>query len=547
MSSKRRGVTEGDIDTVPRKKTSKSNKRELLHHKAALNSQYQNDDVKKDIGNAFQQHEHTEIGNGAIVHSEPFTCVKLPNFVQDVKFLDGLKEELLDLIFYEKSNDLYKFQQSDDLKKCGSSHIAALRKLLYEDFLIWLKDITGIALNDKVDMTCARYDYTDILLCHDDELEGRRIAFILYLVPSWGKEDGGNLDLFSVDEHGQPNKVVKSLLPQLNNFVFFEVSPVSFHQVAEVLSQDKTRLSVSGWFHGPPIDRPKPYIEPPNVLQPAKYTDDDKLYDWVNPTYMDLLIQSQIQEKFSEDSEIELQNFIKEEKYQEMALAMKESAIKWRTLGPANKRHYEKADEDSVPNIIKECLEVLKSEQMFLLLSNFTGLKLHELAPESSDDEEEEEEEEENEKKDEDKEDEENCQNEGEENVQRSEERKTKGKKKEINPRCRSDVRRWRQGSYTLLHDTDTEGSEYALDSMLYLNCAGWNSNYGGYVSYLAQGEDEELLSINPADNSLALVYRDKETLRFVKHVNHQITNMAENPQEPDNAGFYDISLVYYE
>lgn len=32
----------------------------------------------------------------------------------------------------------------------------------------------------------------DRLLCHDDELEGRRIAFIYYLVPpSWSKEDGG--------------------------------------------------------------------------------------------------------------------------------------------------------------------------------------------------------------------------------------------------------------------------------------------------------------------------------------------------------------------
>lgn len=39
----------------------------------------------------------------------------------------------------------------------------------------------------------------DTLLCHDDELEGRRIAFILYLVPPWDKADGGTLDLFSTD------------------------------------------------------------------------------------------------------------------------------------------------------------------------------------------------------------------------------------------------------------------------------------------------------------------------------------------------------------
>ena len=40
---------------------------------------------------------------------------------------------------------------------------------------------------------------TDTLLCHDDELEGRRIAYIIYLVNSWSQEDGGTLDLFNVD------------------------------------------------------------------------------------------------------------------------------------------------------------------------------------------------------------------------------------------------------------------------------------------------------------------------------------------------------------
>ena len=37
-------------------------------------------------------------------------------------------------------------------------------------------------------------------------------------------------------------------------------------QVSEVLSSSKTRLSVNGWFHGPPVDRPSPYIEAAPVL-----------------------------------------------------------------------------------------------------------------------------------------------------------------------------------------------------------------------------------------------------------------------------------------
>jgi Rps23 Pro-64 3,4-dihydroxylase Tpa1-like proline 4-hydroxylase len=45
--------------------------------------------------------------------------------------------------------------------------------------------------------TC--FVFLDVLLCHDDELDTRRIAFILYLVPVWTKDDGGLLDLFDMD------------------------------------------------------------------------------------------------------------------------------------------------------------------------------------------------------------------------------------------------------------------------------------------------------------------------------------------------------------
>ena len=44
---------------------------------------------------------------------------------------------------------------------------------------------------------------------------------------------------------------------------------------------------------------------------------------------------------------------------------------------------------------------------------------------------------------------------------------------KECTSRCRSEVRRWQQGCYTLVHDTDTEGLEFALDLVLYVGCQG--------------------------------------------------------------------------
>lgn len=33
-------------------------------------------------------------------------------------------------------------------------------------------------------------------------------------------------------------------------------------QVSEVLSEEKSRLSISGWFHGPSLTRPPNYFEP---------------------------------------------------------------------------------------------------------------------------------------------------------------------------------------------------------------------------------------------------------------------------------------------
>ena len=80
--------------------------------------------------------------------------------------------------------------------------------------------------------------------------QGRRVAFIFYLLPDWSPADGGTLDLFSTSPSGHPDLIVERLLPENNMLGFFQVSPVSFHQVSEVLS-DKTRLSLAGWFHGP--------------------------------------------------------------------------------------------------------------------------------------------------------------------------------------------------------------------------------------------------------------------------------------------------------
>ncbi|XP_060082076.1 prolyl 3-hydroxylase OGFOD1-like [Ylistrum balloti] len=511
MDRKRTVNNDVKEDAVPKSKKGK-HKTKSVHPQQAvsvsLNECYTCVSNLKKFETSYQAAETYDEGSLQLYH-EPFTHCVLPTFIDDEKFLSRLQEELLDLTFAEKNNDLYKFCQSrEDLKVVSSPYIGALRDLIYVKFKDWLEKVTNIPLNDTVDMSCAKYEFTDTLLCHDDELEGRRIAFIYYLVPSsWSDVDGGALDLFAVNENGQPADVVKSVVPARNSFLFFEVTPVSFHQVAEVLSEDKTRLSVSGWFHGPSINRPTPFEEPHPTLAHAISIEEDMFFDWINPTYLDMISQADIRERFEEESQIELQNFLQNSKYEQLKNAL-QKCESWTQRGPANKRCYSLMDTDNPPEIVQECIQVLKSDAMFLVLSNLTGLKLHELAPESDTDDSE-------------------------------EETTANGTKGE--PCYCSQVRRWRHGSYTLVHDNDIEGDrEFALDTLLYIGCEGWEPDQGGITSYIARGEDEELLSVSPSENSLALVYRGQDTLHFVKHLNARSRNLP-------NKEFYDICCTYYE
>ncbi|XP_048403128.2 prolyl 3-hydroxylase OGFOD1 isoform X1 [Stegostoma tigrinum] len=513
-------------------------------------------ETKERVSEAWSRGLEYSHEKGLVVGTQPFAHCVISNFIQSQRFLEGLHKELLQLNFYEKSNDLYKFKQSDDLRKKKEYHLAALRKVLFEDFRTWLSDVIGIKLESTVDLSCAKYEYTDVLLCHDDELEGRRIAFILYLVPEWGTRDGGILDLYGADDHYQPQQIVKSLTPSWNTLVFFEVSPLSHHQVSEVLSEQKCRLSVSGWFHGPSLERPARYIEPLSNRYPHVASDEKNLYDWINPIYLSVSTQAHIQEEFEEESEILLKNFLKKEKFQMVCEALQSSQIKWKRRGPANKRCYDQAEEDGLPDILAKCMELFCSEAMFLLLSNFTGLKLHFLAASDNDADEQE-----GDVKEHDNHahacssTEKRCKCDSTE-CKGGKDEGEKAKPKEIDvlaessknpsvPVCRGELRYWRNGYYTLIHDTNVENSEFALDLLLYCGCDGWNEEFGGVTSYIAKEEDEELLTLCPEDNSLALIYRDKETLKFVKHVNQRSISQCKKAHE--TRGFWDFSFVYYE
>nr|XP_012379899.1 prolyl 3-hydroxylase OGFOD1 isoform X5 [Dasypus novemcinctus] len=457
----------------------KKGKKEVI---AEFSDAVREESLKKQVAEAWSRSAPFCHAEAIVMDMGPFLHCVIPNFIQSQDFLEGLQKELLNLDFHEKNNDLYKFHQSDDLKKRREPHISALRKVLFEDFRTWLSDISKINLESTIDMSCAKYEFTDALLCHDDELEGRRIAFILYLVPPWDRSLGGTLDLYTVDEHFQPKQIVKSLVPSWNTLVFFEVSPVSFHQVSEVLSEEKSRLSISGWFHGPSLTRPPNYFETPLPRSPHIPQDHEILYDWINPTYLDMDYQVQIQEEFEERSEILLKEFLKPEKFAKICEALEKGDVGWNSRGPPNKRFYEKAEESKLPDVLKDCMNLFRSEALFLLLSNFTGLKLHFLAPSEEDEVEDREEGEAASAADSTEEgtsynssEAENNQaaisnNSEKSNIKiNSEPEENEAKDESSVPTCQGELRHWKTGHYTLIHDNSK--TEFALDLLLYCGC----------------------------------------------------------------------------
>ncbi|XP_035223894.1 prolyl 3-hydroxylase OGFOD1-like [Stegodyphus dumicola] len=432
----------------------KRKKREVHALDASINDVYMESSFITSISGAFCQKEAETYDNGAKIVNEPFTCCVLPNFIKSDDYLIKLRNDISRLEMDDKVNDLYQFKQSKDLGSCLSQSVSVLKKLLYEDCLEWMKKVTNIDLMDKIDMSCSLYSYTDHLLCHDDELEGRRIAFIFYLVPKWEESDGGRLDLFAND-NGQPTEICTSFIPLWNNFIFFEVSPVSFHQVSEVLS-DKTRISVSGWFHGPALKSSVPLKETVLFSLPSPVS--VNITDWINPLYFDAATQ----------------------KFHEIII------------------------DTSVPAILKECQNLFCSEPVFLLLSNITGLKLHPLCEDVDGDDE-----------------------------------GSGGYHRDSMGKVSSSIRKWSHGSYTLLHDQSFTQSSF-LNAQLYFNCSEWDPEFGGYTSYVAEYENEELLQTDPKPNSLALVYITEGTSHFTKYINHRVT-------EQPVPFFHDIFAVYIE
>ena len=431
----------------------------------------------------------------------PYRVGSIDNFLPDSAYIDKLADELFDLELSPKNNDLYKFHQSGDMFSCDTPAIVGITNAFREKLQPWLKKVTQIPLNGEISMSYSKYSYTDVLLCHDDELEGRRIAYIYYLVsPTWCEADGGALDLFAVDpKTGEPAHIEYSLPPKRNRLVFFEVTPATFHQVSEIITEDKIRHSLVGWFNGPPFDRPPHYEEPPLPVLPYGYVEERILRAWINPLYLSEQLEAEVQRRFCDDSQTQLDFFLNQDRYHAVCEAFNEYNG-WVENGPPNRRRTYMMRDDSMPEVVLELMAVLSSEAMYLILTNMTGLPLHPMGKIERDDDQEED---------------------------------------EADPKHRYKIRDWRHGAYTLVHDDMQDLSRCVLDVNLFFNCDQWRTEYGGFTTYIA--DDEEIITVIPKSNSLCMMYREDGVLKFVKHVNHQMGQVT----DPSKRHFQDVHLNF--
>eukprot|EP00127_Corallochytrium_limacisporum_P003290 Clim_evm139s147 gene=Clim_evmTU139s147 len=428
-------------------------------------------------------------GKMAQLSTTPFTHGSLPNF-----FDQNEAERLVDLLrsgqipFYEKSSDLFDFKQTDELSNHPNPLIQSLRKAIVESWAPTLSSLLDIKFSGKTSMFGSLYETRDHLLCHDDQLEDRKVAFIYYLVdPGWkcadDEDDGGTLDLFSVDKDGQPHKIVKRIVPEFNSMAFFEVGTTSFHQVGEVFSGDRRRWAISGWLHGvgekiirPPLSRQEDLPARPQLpTLDVQYS----LEDFIRPEYLEHHNMRNLQQAFEETSIIKLDQFFRDDVYAEFERAL--DACPWEVMGPPHQRVLYAMDlSTTLPAPLGKALSFLESREFIYWLNNCSDLLLE--ATEES------------------------------------------------------QVAKLTAGCYTALND-NAAAKENRLELIYFMERSqeDWVDEQGGYIAYTDR--HEELERVQPARNRLALVYRDTETMRFIKYLNRYA----------EEDGYVIISISYRE
>ncbi|KAJ2479144.1 putative component of NuA3 histone acetyltransferase complex [Coemansia sp. RSA 2131] len=306
----------------------------------------------------------------AFTQATPYPHTRIAPFCSD-SLLRGVRNEMLNRLHYtQKETDIFKYHQSGDLANLDGlpaaeqAQLPCLRQLrdsLYSrEFRDFVSRVTGCGplSGSRTDMSTNRYMQGDHLLLHDDVIGDRRVSYIIYLPDpdaadacGWADEAGGGLELYAREPNSWapaecPEKTIR---PRWNQLVMFTVLPgQSHHAVQEVCGEGRERLSIQGWFHFPQPGEPgysadqmqqlwtdgaestlsqiaalhqrnhgtqetefMPFpkcIEDTDIVSPEDCTELRRL---MNPEYLSESVMSQVASRFADDSHIELAQFLK--------------------------------------------------------------------------------------------------------------------------------------------------------------------------------------------------------------------------------------------
>lgn len=418
------------------------------------------------------------IDNCVELDPSPFKHCVVKNLLKDESHLDDLCKELPKLPYKQMLNDLYSLQQSCVLD-VGSSlkSVHSIVKFIKGPLKKWVQEITGRVFSDKMTITASQYKFTDRLLCHDDNLHDRSVAFILYLCKDWEEEFGGSLDLFDCDSDNQPKNVIKSIFPSFGSFAFFEVSHNSYHQVAEVLTSKSVRLSINGWYHGEDLpQQPVWHGTIPKMLVPIQLHG-KSADDFINSTWLNMKTCSQVKSSFEQELSISLPQFLKSPIFTGIEKALKDKSIVWESCGPAHHKRYEVARLSTLPAEVTQFLKFVQSKHWFRFLSQCTV----EISPDV----------------------------------------------KPL-PKCWLEVQRWQPGDYTVLFDNDPLNNSTGIDVHLYFGVEKrLKNNVGGEVFYLGPDRDDEgnleqAFHLEPENNTSTIIAHIEGMAVLTKYLDHR-------------------------
>ncbi|KAJ2358129.1 putative component of NuA3 histone acetyltransferase complex [Coemansia erecta] len=264
-----------------------------------------------------------------------------------------------DIFKYHQSGDLANLDGLPQRERDQLPCLQQLRDALYsQEFRDFVSRVTGCGplSGTRTDMSTNRYKSGDHLLLHDDVIGDRRVSYIIYLPDpdtdsgrdGWPAEAGGGLELYArqAPESWAPAiQPAKILAPRWNQLVMFTVLPGQSHHAVQEVCGKRERLSIQGWFHFPQPGEPGYHVDQMQQLwtkgaestlsqiaakrqrelgcpgaEFAEYEkavseslaqgDRDELLELLNPEYLSESVMRQIADRFADDSHIQLAQFL---------------------------------------------------------------------------------------------------------------------------------------------------------------------------------------------------------------------------------------------